>query len=355
MLSTMKNYDSYPIMSKYCKYLYFVVLATLVILTPQHSTSKDSELTELMKKNEKLKARITTLISDTLRLTDSINVYKIWEKKQSVKIEDKEKEYNQILSSLDKDSVEALRREIESLNAGSLTLHQVADSLREKNKSAQNRLEKQKSALYKLAPYNKIKHQRLLALPFDSVKVSDIAILTNSLNELSNLNDFDEYKARVEAFRVNYDIYSKATACINSPYDADTIEAVRANLGPILDAYVSKSEKSILTPRQFDTLDSLDIKLSRYSGAKAMLKEFIDRIHGSKEAQKAAQEGNQAAYKKVVEKIIYAEDENSKYYRQRYLGIIPYIDRLLNQYINQIDQDPFATPNQGEEEIIKLK
>lgn len=170
---------------------------------------------------------------------------------------------------------------------------------------------------------------------------------------IESYKDKSGYKQKVEAVCRNKEIYDRCINALNAPFCKDTIKSVRKKEVPMLNDYNNKSAQNTLSDEQFKELDSLDISLSRYESGTLELVKLIDKVNVDTEVKKLREAKDKAGYVEKVKSIV-EENEANKAVYERYFNRLPYLKKLINDYMAEVESDPTLQPTKIEQEIKKL-
>lgn len=95
-----------------------------------------------------------------------------------------------------------------------------------------------------------------------------------------------------------------------------------------------------MTREQFQEMDSMDIKLSRFFGGINKLKEIVKTVNGYR---------NQSDWDKAID---YREKVEKSAECQRYFEVIPFLKKLLEKYWKELEEDPLKTRTKAEEKLV---
>ena len=130
-----------------------------------------------------------------------------------------------------------------------------------------------------------------------------------------------------------------AWGCVADGEKLDSIGWLRSIF---FEKLLSSPLKDKMTREQFQEMDSMDIKLSRFFGGINKLKEIVKTVNSYR---------NQSDWDKI--KAYRDEVERSAKY-QRYFEEIPFLKELLNKYWKELEEDPLKVRTETEEKIDKL-
>lgn len=186
--------------------------------------------------------------------------------------------------------------------------------------------------------------------PFSQMDAEKLQNLLEQSEKYSGLKSlYDEYVKRLRYAKAMLDIYRFGNEVIDSPYDGINITYARDSITtPSMVTEDNLSDGIFkLTQEQYNELDSLDIKLSRFMNGMIKLQEIIADVN------KKIENNKDEDLNKLIES--YREPkEGTEYYKiyNRYFNMVPYLKKLLDRYLNEKQKDPFAPPSDTENEIL---
>ena len=194
---------------------------------------------------------------------------------------------------------------------------------------------------------------------FSQIDLVKLQRLLDQSNEFSDMNKYDEYVKRLRFTIANMNIYNDGIKAINSSFNEDVIVAVRERIITPTQIKTDNIKKGIfkLTSSQFSELDSLDIKLSRFKGGMKALKKIIVDINSDKQIVSMRSVSNNRSNRtqllNLMKPYIIPEagtERKEKF--ERYFKMVPFLEKLLKQYWNEIKSNPFSTPTKTESIIV---
>ena len=193
-------------------------------------------------------------------------------------------------------------------------------------------------------------HLQLISGKFCTLSEGALARLRESVE---SYKDKSSYKQKVEAVCRNKEIYDRCINALNAPFCKDTITSVRKKEVPMLNDYNNKSAQNTLSDAQFKELDSLDISLSRYERGALELVKLIDKVNADAEVKKLREANDKAGYVEKVKSLV-EENEANKAVYERYFNRLPYLTKLINDYLAEVENDQTLQTTKSEQEIKKL-
>lgn len=218
-----------------------------------------------------------------------------------------------------KDTIQALEGEMEGMKV-------YSDRL--------NKEQKQQQMQELLAQNNDY-----LNLPFSKMSMERLKAMKDSLHEFGEQKGFAQYKEHL-AFATKYKpAYDMAWGCVADGEKLDSIGWLRSIF---FEKLLSSPLKDKMTREQFQEMDSMDIKLSRFFGGINKLKEIVKTVNGYR---------NQSDWDKAID---YREKVEKSAEYQRYFEVIPFLKELLKKYWEELEKDPLKTLTEAEKKIDKL-
>ena len=218
-----------------------------------------------------------------------------------------------------KDTIQALEGKLEGMKVYSDTL---------------NKAQKQRQMQELLAQNNEY-----LNLPFSKMSMERLKAMKDSLHEFGEQKGFAQYKEHL-AFATKYKpAYDMAWGCVADGEKLDSIGWLRSIF---FEKLLSSPLKDRMTREQFQEMDSMDIKLSRFFGGINKLKKIVKIVNGYR---------NQSDWDKAID---YKNDVERSAEYQRYFEVIPFLKKLLKEYWEELKKNPLKTRTKAEEIIDQL-
>ncbi len=246
------------------------------------------------------------------------------------------------------------RETVESLGQKHLAMEDSIKALDAQIRKAQGDVQALEGELKRMKVYsdtlNKEQKQRqmqeLLAqnndylnLRFSKMSMERLMLMKDSLHEFDEQKGFAQYKEHL-AFAIKYKpAYDMAWACVDDGEKLDSIGWLRYIF---FEKLLSSPLKDKMTREQFQEMDSMDIKLSRFFGGINKLKEIVKIVNSYR---------NQSDWDKAIDYKI--KVERSVEY-QRYFEEIPFLKKLWDGYWKELEENPLKTRTEAEEKINQL-
>lgn len=326
-----------------------------------------NKLDKLIISNSKIESKIKKLETDIKQNQDSL--YRLEQNivKDSTSLEDLHTQKNQLDTQNSKDFLENLEKEVESLqtsNNNILTEINKTKSELEKNRNiiATNQSEMAVMGVFSAIQKKNIftENMQYLKKRFSQMDIRILQELRSNSQEFSSMNEYKEYLKRIDYTINNKKIYDDGILAINAPFDESLIVSIRDRI--IIPSQVKKDDLKLgvfkLTEEQFSELDSLDIKLSRYKGGVKVLKGTINEINTDENILSLRASKRNGSKKELLERVreyvLPKQGTDRGNAHVRYFTMVPYLDKLLQQYWKEIKQSPFISPTKTEQIIINI-
>lgn len=302
---------------------------------------------ESEKTNQKLQTEIEALRANA----DSLQVQLMeWTTKVSASAKQREV----LTRSITMMDVRMLRKTVDSLEQKHLSMEDSVQALDAQIRKAEGNVQALEGKLEGMKVYsdtlNKEQKQRqmqeLLAqnndylnLPFSKMSMERLKAMKDSLHEFGEQKGFAQYKEHL-AFATKYKpAYDMAWGCVADGEKLDSIGWLRSIF---FEKMLSSPLKDKMTREQFQEMDSMDIKLSRFFGGINKLKEIVKIVNGYR---------NQSDWDKAID---YKNDVERSAEYQRYFEEIPFLKELLEKYWEELKKNPLKTRIKAEEIIDQL-
>lgn len=299
------------------------------------------------KLNQKLQTDIEALRADA----DSLQTQLIeW----STKVSASAKQLEVLTRSVTMIDVGMLRKTVDSLEQKHLSMEDSIQAFDVQIRKAKDTIQALEGKLEGMKEYsnrlNKEQKQQqmqeLLAqnndylnLPFSKMSMERLKAMKDSLHEFGEQKGFAQYKEHL-AFATKYKpAYDMAWGCVADGEKLDSIGWLRSIF---FEKLLSSPLKDKMTREQFQEMDSMDIKLSRFFGGINKLKEIVKIVNGYR---------NQSDWDKAK---AYRNEVERSAECQRYFEEIPFLKELLEKYWKELEEDPLKTLTTTEEKINKL-
>lgn len=231
------------------------------------------------------------------------------------------------------DSIQALDAQIRKAEENVQVLQGKLEGMKEYS-ARLNKEQKQRQMQELLAQNNDY-----LNLRFSKMSMERLKAMKDSLHEFGEQKGFAQYKEHL-AFAMKYKpVYDMAWGCVADGEKLDSIGWLRSIF---FEKLLSSPLKDKMTREQFQEMDSMDIKLSRFFGGINKLKEIVKTVNSYR---------NQSDWDKIK---AYRDEVERSAESQRYFEVIPFLKDLLEKYWKKLEEDPLKTLTEAEEKINKL-
>lgn len=345
------------------KFLYclFFVLFT-VYTVPMNGQRKAWE--EMVEKNIKIEKEINILISDTVSLDKKLSTYKYELEKLNNNEKDIDLQIKGLVGSFDKQKLDSLRHSRDSLTNIEAYLKRRENELRqlitknkEKQSSIKNKIDEMSNFSETMLKEQYQQNKELIKRRYSQITEADLKEISATINNYKENADFEDYKKRVKDAVFNKDIFERATNALQCPYNGNVIAKIREEIVSKLEIQKDniKFGRYKLSDNQYSEMDSLNMKLSRYKNGVNELKAIVGKVNNDLEIKGYRdRKSNKTKCIERICEIVLSQEEDSVKIRHRYFEMIPYLSKLLNDYWEELRNDPFTTPNEAEKEIDKL-
>lgn len=325
-----------------------------------------SKLDDIVMSNIKVEKEIASLKSQLDINNDSIKKIKAEIANSEALLKRTMHQKDTLENKKSKDFLAKLNKEVISLDSiNNALLVQIKDTKRDmatKHKEFANN----QSVMLGMGAFSVVQRERKFEenLQYTKRRFSQIDLvklqrLLDQSNEFSDMNKYDEYVKRLRSTIANMNIYNDGVKAINTPFNEDVIVSVRERI--IIPTQIKNDnlKKGIfkLTSNQFYELDSLDIKLSRFKGGMKALKKIIVDINSDKQITSMRSDSNNRSNRTQLLNLMKpyiipkaGTDRKEKF--ERYFKMVPYLEKLLKQYWNEIKSNPFLVPTKTESIIF---
>lgn len=344
-------------------YLSFVLFFCSLALPVRGQKALD----ETIQKNVSLEKEIELLRNDSSKVKSGIKDMLFQIEKDSLKFKELDRGYKSLLSLTSQDSIVALNHYVDSLEKLHRTLQDTIVSIRKDISKKSNDLRNADSELQNMNIYSDIQKQQTyksnkqyLNQRYSIMSLKKLTEMSNNIDEFNSYEDFSDYQKRIASALNNKGLYDNAWECVSSGKDYQNVVDYRSGINALLEIRKDDINKGIykLTKEQFNEMDSLDIRLSRFNSGIKELKKIVDEINENEEIIRLRSERNSGSKRDCLDLIkcyIIPEvgSEQDKIY-QRYFMMIPYLEKLLKDYWNELKKNPFDTPTKSEKTITNL-
>lgn len=302
---------------------------------------------ESEKTNQKLQTKIEALRADAASLQVQLMEW-------TTKVSASAKQLEVLTRSITMRDVRMLRETVDSLEQKHLLMEDSIQAFNVQIRKAKDTIQALEGKLEGMKVYsdrlNKEQKQRqmqeLLAqnndylnLRFSKMSMERLKAMKDSLHEFGEQKGFAQYKEHL-AFAMKYKpVYDMAWGCVADGEKLDSIGWLRSIF---FEKLLSSPLKDKMTREQFQEMDSMDIKLSRFFGGINKLKEIVKTVNSYR---------NQSDWDKIK---AYRDEVERSAESQRYFEVIPFLKKLLEKYWKELEENPLKTLTEAEEKIDKL-
>lgn len=344
-------------------YLSFVLFFCSLALPVRGQKALD----ETIQKNVSLEKDIELLKKDSVKVKGGIKDMLLQIEKDSIKNKELTMRYNSLLTSTSQDSIMILNQYVDSLEKRYKSLHESIMSIKKDISKKSNELRNADSELQDMNVYSEIHKQQTydnnklyLNQRYSQMSSNKLAEFSKNLNDFTSFEDFSDYQKRIAAAMDNKALYDKTWDCISTGKDYQNAVNYRLKIAPLLEIKNDDINKGTykLTKEQFNEMDSLNISLSRYNSGIKELKRIVEEINENEEIVRLRSERKSGAKRDCLELIkqyiIPEEGSEQEKIHLRYFMMIPYLEKLLKDYWNELKKNPFDTPTKSEKIITNL-
>lgn len=344
-------------------YLYFVLFFCSLALPVRGQKALD----ETIQKNVSLEKDIELLRNDSAKVREGIKGMLFQIGRDSIKNKELTMRYNSLLSLTSQDSIIVLNQYVDSLENRHKTLQESILLIKKDISKKSNELRNADSELQGMNVYSEIQKQQIyennklyLNQRYSQMSSKMLIEMSNDMDKFDSFEDFPDYQKRITAALDNKELYDNAWKCVSSGKGYQDVDNLRSMINLLLEIKKDDINKGIykLTKEQFNEMDSLDIRLSRFNSGIKELKKVVEKINSNEDVVGIRSERKSGSKRDCLELIkcyIIPEigSEQDKIY-QRYFMIIPYLEKLLKDYWNELKKNPFDTPTKSEKIITNL-
>lgn len=329
--------------------------------------SGQKALDETIHKNVSLEKELELLRKDSATVKDRISELIRQIEKDSIKNKELNKKYELLLRSSSQDSIVALGQYVDSLENRHKALQSAIVSIRKDINEKNVELKNADSELQGMNVYSEIQKQQTyknnklyLNQGYSLISMEKLEEFLNSMDEYKSFKDFTDYQKRVSAALNNKKIFDNAQECVSTGVGYQMVDDIRFEIQTLLEIKKDDHNKGMykLTKEQFIELDSLDIKLSRYNNGIRELQSIVSKINADEEIiqiRNAKRSGTRRDCLTLMKQYIVPEEgsEEARIY-ERYFKMIPYLEKLLRKYWDELKANPFDAPTKTERIITDL-
>lgn len=338
-----------------------IMLICFFLSLPSYAQKEDWK--ELVRKNIELKDELAKSVADTIYMSQMNNNLK----NQMIEMDELIVSINQkiedIQSSVDPKNISALTLQVDSLDKVKSYLSSTKRSLSSELYMLKQQRTKLQRELSSMGVYNIVKNDRIfadnmlvLSKRYSEITDDELRAIVESINLFTHRKDFNEYEGRVAATIRNRLLYQKAQAALSTQYDAEVVDGIRDELYELLaiDSDDITTNRFKLTEQQYSQIDSLDIRLSRYKNGVRELKALVEAINTNEDINKYRILGDKDACINAIAAIVLPHNDNMKRVYERYFDIIPFLKRMVNEYWNELQENPLTSSGPIELQIEKM-
>lgn len=324
-------------------------------------------LDETIQKNVSLEKDIELLRKDSAKVKNDIKDFLFQIEKDSLKNKELYIRYNSLLSITSQDSIIVLNQNVDSLEKLHKSLQESIISIKKDISKKSNELRNADSELQNMNVFSEIQKQQTynnnklyMNQRYSQMSLNKLTELSNTINEFASFEDFSDYKKRIAAALDNKELYDNAWECVSTGKGYQDVDNLRSGINILLETKKDDLNKGIyiLTKEQYNEMDSLDIRLSRFNSGIKELKKIVEEINKNEDIVRIRSERKFSSKRDCLDLIkwyVIPEEgsEKDKIY-QRYFMMIPYLEKLLQDYWNELKKNPFDIPTKSEKIITNL-
>lgn len=285
----------------------------------------------------------------------------------SIRNNELKKTYNSLTASVSRDSMDALRRQVVSLEDRQQSLQVSINSLKKEISDRNAELRKVDSELQDMNVYSEIQRRQsyktnklYLTKRYSVMTIEKLTGLSNRVDEYKSFDGYADYKKRIAASLKNKRIFDDAWNCVSTGSGYQDVVGLREGIIALLEIERDDSRKGIfkLSDGQYHEMDSLDVKLSRFNGGIKELQSIVARVNADEEIVRIRNAKKPGSKRECINRMrLYVVpekgSEGARVY-ERYFKVIPYLEKLLGDYWKELKADPFDTPTKTEKIITDL-
>lgn len=322
------------------------------------------DLDKTIQNNVELEKEIAGLRKDSIIIKNGIKDIRILIEKDSLRNAELENKYDYLLSATSKDSISQLRQLVTLLGKQCDSLQTSIASIKKDVAEKEIELKSANSELQNLDVFSEIKMQQIykdnllyLNKKYSQMTKAKLVDISTNQDKFQEFEGFSDYQKRIAAALRNKKVYDSAWDCINTGNEYQNVDKFRLDINRLLEMKQDSPQKGLykLTAEQFSELDSLDIKLSRFNSGIKVLQDIVTKINDDENIKNIRGEKNADATYDCIERmkkyVIPQERSEEAKIHDRYFKMIPYLDKLLRKYWNELKANPFISTKT--EEIIK--
>lgn len=339
------------------------ILTLLLFCSFTISARAQIDLAKKAEENEILKSDIKALTKDSSRLSQEIVRLKNQVSKDSVTLNKLKKEKDNLESLTSIEVQNNLWGEITRLEERIEVLDGKLNDIKKRKKSVNEDIAKETNDADIIANYTETQgrefHQRVINYinqKYSAMHVDKLDALKDSLSQYpdkhleARLSEVISDKERWFDPGMEYITDGRGYNKTGDGYDE--VVAIREKLIEWL-----KNNKS---SNQLSEVDSLDIKLSRMNSGIKFLQEIVANVNADEKIQECRKSKGTASaheYTSKIEALTTKEKGNEDFKKkyERYIEMIPYLKKLLDEYRKELENSQNALPTLTEKKITNLK
>jgi uncharacterized phage infection (PIP) family protein YhgE len=258
--------------------------------------------------------------------------------------------------ALSKDSLDSMEGFVKTLTERKDTLDNLIKTRQREiddYRTAQRNIE---DSLLRMTQYEELftngiyaQQRAYLTQRFSTMTLAQLDSMDASKERFCRKTDYAAYCAQLDTTRQHKSLYDAAYRAIATPYQYDSVQSVRNRILPF------RNNPGLLPNLQYNELDSLDIKLSRYADGMLLLQQMVRHINDDNcvKAFRAGDTTKQSVYETTIDSYLNPQDEEGKNNIKRYFDLLPYLDRLRHDYESELRTSPDNLPTPCEKAIMK--
>ena len=340
------------------------LLFMLSLLALPIYAQNNKEVEKAKNRNETLKQQIKALVDENTSLQNRIEENKKQLQQKQNYLQDL-KAQNEA-TNISPEQINALQNKVDSLERDNNILKTQFDSLKKVKEKKADELYGLHLQVSEMGVYSDIEtkqryeqNQTLFSKRYSELNPLQVNNVVRSLEDFKNMVGYAEYKKKVKFMERNRNLYEECIGALNSKYNDITVQQLRDQLLPLRENKENKEQGIFkLNTEQFNEMDSLDIKLSRFKGGLRELQTIIEKVNKDPEIARLRSEGkNRQQCVEAMRK--YLETEPAKPRKEwknqnvveRYFNMVSYLSKAYQTYKRELSDNPFNTTN-IEKEIL---
>ena len=328
-------------------------IALAMLVMPLHAQNKEAE--NVKKKNEVLLKQIQAIAKDTTELKNRIseNRKQLQQKQDTLQaLRTRNEDLENALQT------DALQAKVDSLERNNNTLKERYETLCKEEKSKSEELDGLNIDVKEMNIYSDIErrqlfeqNQALFSRRYSELNRQQVDDLVKNLTDFKNMEGYADYEKKMKFMQQNKTLYDECMAALNNKFDADKVQELRDRMLPLRQNIENKANGIYkLSPAQFNELDSIDIRLSRFNGGLRELQAIINKVNNDADilrmrAERKDRTAIGAAIAKYVDKEVNTRKKDWKNQNlvERYFNMVPYLEKAFKAYKKELSDEPFNT------------